>query len=216
MNSEQSTQIHDQTTPLWFLDVDGVINAFPNHSKDDTLHYRTFNASPNRWRGMTEEDKYDALLMPGGTHRYKITYDPTIIERILAMHNSGIVRVVWLTTWGSGANNELRERLKWPRLLSAGDPTYRHAGGWSGSSLMHTDEHGTWWKLNTLRAFREKYPESTKFVWTDDHLAMEGDANLWAKNSGGLPIAPDETTGLTHAQLDRIEEYLTTQQEFDS
>lgn len=60
-------------TPLWLLDVDGVLNAL---RLDDLDGYEQCDA-----RG------------------FRITYNPAIIRRIRDLHESGRVEVRWLTTW---------------------------------------------------------------------------------------------------------------------
>lgn len=192
-------------TPVWFMDVDGVLNAFPNSATDkDITRWSTFKASPNRWPRMTEADKEEAQWCPGGLKRYNITFDQSIIDRIVKLHETETARVVWLTTWGRGANGELRAGLRMPSCVSAGEPTYKFSG------LMHTDEDGQWWKWGCASRFLEKHPDVTKFVWTDDDLWFEERAFDWAIERGGFPVKADTDTGLTHEQLDAIEQYLAT------
>lgn len=191
--------------PLWFLDVDGVINMFPDDRPGALLAgLQEFKASPNLHPKMSREEVEEAKWRYGGTRQFSIMYDPTITKRIASLHQSGQVEVVWLTTWGSGANGELGHGLKFPQLRCAGEPTYRTTG------LNHTADDGRWWKWGCIERFLDAHPEVDKFVWTDDDLAIELNAGAWARSIGGLTIAPDMVYGLTHDDLDTIEAYLTT------
>lgn len=191
------------SAPIWFNDVDGPINVFPDDRTTALLNgWQEFKASPNRWRGMTDIDKEEAQWRPGGLRRYSIMYDPSITDRMRQMHEDGAVQLVWLTTWGYGANGELGQKLKWPRLESAGEPRY------SMSGLRHTDDDGRWWKWPCVESYLDARPDVEKFIWTDDHLTFETHAQEWARHRGGLPIAIDETVGITHEHLDQVQVYL--------
>lgn len=69
------------TTPIWFLDIDGVVNA----------------------AGM---DLPDHLLRTEATTQgttWPIHYSPEVVEFINMIHRSGLAEVRWLTTWGQDA-----------------------------------------------------------------------------------------------------------------
>lgn len=69
------------TTPVWFLDIDGVVNAagldLPPH--------------------LVRTDATTA-----GT-TWPIHYSPDVIEFINMIHRAGLAEVRWLTTWGQDA-----------------------------------------------------------------------------------------------------------------
>lgn len=196
------------TIPVWFMDVDGVLNMFPENHVDALLSgIQTFKASPNRWPGMSEEEKEEMKRRRGGLHRYQITYDPSIIERIKALHESGVVKVVWLTTWGIGANGELRAGFNFPRFKIAGDPEIDATTKMDGTIL--TDHPSRWWKADCVEKYLVKNSDVTSFVWTDDDLDLNPSVRDWALKNGGHVLCPDYTTGLTHEDLDAIEAYLT-------
>ncbi|MEU1763329.1 hypothetical protein [Micromonospora sp. NPDC005652] len=64
-------------SPVWLLDVDGVINA----SRPG------WNAVP--WKGYA----YDRAT------EYKIRWAPQLIARIYELHRAGLVEIRWCSTW---------------------------------------------------------------------------------------------------------------------
>lgn len=171
--------------PVWFLDVDGVLNAFPLPA--DKGKYKKGKATPF----------YSDADYSGYTPKYTIQFDPTLIARIKALHEEGVVEVVWLTTWGYGANFSLRTLLRLPKFRSAGEM--------DEPELLGTK----WWKSEALKRFVEAEGVE-RYVWTDDHLGWylsEEEYNAVVPQEG-LAIKTNEITGLTHEELDRIEEFL--------
>lgn len=194
---------HASDCPVWFLDIDGVINAFPNAatiSTQEFAQYSTIKASPNRWPGMSDDDYHAAYAEPGGLRRYTITYRyDQVIAKINELHHSGRVRVVWCTTWGRGANGEFAHRvgIKGP-FTSVGEPP---PGAWTGA---HSE---TWWKSEAITAYLEKHPEVRRIVWTDDDHSAWDTAHV-VEGREALVICPDPATGLTDEDMKRIEEFL--------
>lgn len=184
-----------EPSAVWFLDVDGVLNAFP------WLALQAGGAAPEpAWPDM---EVGSCKSHASQTVAYSITFSPTLMARIRELHESGRVEVRWLTTWSSGANYELRHLLGLSEFQLAGPhPTRRE---------MHKfDESGIWWKRAVaLGAIKALSPE-TKVVWTDDHLVGFPSLRKGLSKDGVLTIAPDEQLGLTPADLDRIVSYLET------
>lgn len=98
-------------TPIWLLDVDGVLNAvcYPDRPP------RTWQ----RWR---------SGIASAGGERFMITFAPELMAGIRELHEAGAVEVRWLTTWAREANDGLRELLELPAFPVAGEPEY--AGAW--------------------------------------------------------------------------------------
>jgi hypothetical protein len=69
------------TVPIWFLDIDGVVNA----------------AGADLPRHLTRTEATTA-----GT-TWPIHYSPEVVDFINMMHRNGLVEVRWLTTWGQDA-----------------------------------------------------------------------------------------------------------------
>lgn len=81
------------STPIWLLDVDGVLNAVSKEG-DRTA-----------WK-----DWQKGYAHAGGTE-WPILFSPSVTGFIERMHAAGRVEVRWLTTWEDDANGELRELL---------------------------------------------------------------------------------------------------------
>src|SRR5919112_4069774 len=115
--------------PLLLLDVDGVLNAM-------------------RWE-----------LPPGwrqGTFNgYVLSWDPTVIARLRALHDSGRVEIQWLTTWAENADRLLAEPMGLPRGLKTHAPTGAAPTGFLGP----LGGRSGWWKLAAARAVADAEPD---------------------------------------------------------
>lgn len=169
--------------PIWFLGVDGVVNAV--------------SLSP-------PEGFITAAASPGGDYgQFTINYDPEIAKRIRHLHESNLVQVMWLTTWGSGANGELRELLGLPEFEVADEPPLYSRGGYEAWD----DTSSGWWKLRTVKRFYEDNPDR-KYVWTDDDIALEPEAREWVLDKNIYAVAPSTHKSLTAIDLNFIEQFL--------
>lgn len=177
----------DDTTPVWFMDVDGVVNIFPK-------------GTPPKGTQRGEATPFvDAPYMTNP--RFPITWRPAITARIMDMHDRGIVKVVWLTTWGRGANYGLHSLIGFHELQVIADPEDHPYRGMSFQK---------WWKNLAVRNYLEVHSPS-KIVWTDDDLGYHKNtvSDLHEKVDA-LMISPQEHRGITEAHLDAIEEFLTS------
>ena len=162
--------------PVLLLDVDGVLNALCRDL-------------PAGWRR-------------GTFHGYVLSWDPTVVERLRALHESGRVELQWLTTWTERADQLLAEPMGLPRGLRTHSREGVLPTGFGGERRGVSG----WWKLAAARAVAEAEPDR-RIVWIDDDLADQGaDTTEWlAANGQVLVVAPELTTGRTHAELDRVE-----------
>ena len=165
--------------PVLLLDVDGVLNAVQMEP-------------PAGWRRGT----YNGFLL---------TWDPTITSRLRGLHDSGRVELQWLTTWTRDADTLLAEPMGLPRGLRTHDRDGVLPTGFGGAFRGVSG----WWKLAAARAVAEAEP-GRRIVWIDDELAEPAeDTSEWlAANRHVLVVAPDLVSGLTHAELDRVEAWL--------
>lgn len=69
------------TTPIWFLDIDGVVNA----------------AGPDLPDHLVRTDATTADTT------WPIHYSPDVVRFINMAHRMGLVKIRWLTTWGQDA-----------------------------------------------------------------------------------------------------------------
>ena len=157
-----------------FLDVDGVVNAIGSPTYD----YRTGDARPEE----------------GFPQSFRITWREDIIERLNALSERDDVEILWLTTWGRGANGELRELIGINELQVAHHPDELD---------VHTYGHD-WWKWRVIKEFRDAAPD-VRFIWIDDDLLWEKEARLWAHNNRVYAISPASHRGLTLSDIERIE-----------
>ena len=172
-------------TPVWFMDVDGVLNIFPSGTPPQNV--KRGEATP-----FITDDDFAAPQVP-------ITWKPHIVDRIRELHESGAVKVVWLTTWGRGANYGLHELIGFPQLDVVADPEEHPYRGLTFQN---------WWKAHAVRNFLEKNSPS-KIIWTDDDLGYHKNTvgDIYEKVDA-LMISPNERRGITEADLHAIEEFL--------
>lgn len=154
--------------PVWLLDVDGVLNLFHD--------------APDAWPDV-QQFRCRGFL---------ITWSPSMLQRIRALHDAGLVELRWLTTWEDLANRYLG-RFGLPKLEVAGHQPFRH-------SLRD------WWKLPHAQAV---YQTGARIVWTDDDIAFASDAKAWLDEIGPDRVkAISPNGGLLPEHLDLIEDWL--------
>jgi hypothetical protein len=166
--------------PILLLDVDGVLNAVAEELRSG-------------WRR-------------GTFNGFVLSWDPTVTVRLRELHESGRVELQWLTTWTENADRLLAEPMGLPRGLRTHSREDVVSTGFEGERRGVSG----WWKLAAARAVAEAEP-GRRIVWIDDDLAEQAeDTSEWlAANAHVLVVAPDFFVGLTHAELDRVEAWLT-------
>ncbi|MBO3089486.1 HAD domain-containing protein [Cellulomonas dongxiuzhuiae] len=167
--------------PVWFLDVDGVINIDTDASLEGT--------------NVVE------LVVRGWP--VTIRYRPAVVSRINALQRSGMVEVVWLTTWHQDAVDVLSPAIGLDPFSVADERS-------DGPSLAAHPENAlglTWWKEAAARVHLMQR-RSSAFVWTDDELAVgRTEVHSWAPGRK-LLLAPEPHLGLTVADLSAIEAFV--------
>lgn len=105
---------------VWFLDIDGVLNAFPNPPTNGEFEWKFKHIAG-----------------------YPIWYAPAVIDFINAAVDSGLVEVRWLTTWEHMANEEFGPEVgikhKFEVEVSPDGIHRRNAGGvyWWKADRIH-------------------------------------------------------------------------------
>jgi len=185
----------DPQRPLWLLDVDGVLNAVAKRPD----------------RGVWRDWKHGHAAADGV--EWPIWFSPTVTGTVARLHESGLVEVRWLTTWGANANGGLRELLGLPELAVAGEPphvTGDHGADSHGEAVAREESDGKvgWWKLEAVRRMLPDEPERP-VIWTDDDLGGERDAVRWVERNvpRRLLLSPRAAVGLTPRQLRAIRSY---------
>ena len=189
-------------TPLLLLDVDGVLNALDG-------------GDPRLW----PDWRLGRATADG--RAWPIRWAPAVVDRLRGWHEQGRVELQWLTTWGHDANLELRALLGLPRLEvagtydeepDAGSTDHDHAVAHAAVAPAAPDElTGRWWKHDVVRRLRTADPERL-LLWVDDELHGPGNPFVaWAERHSVLAVGPDPLTGLSPADLDRLEAALGAQ-----
>lgn len=191
----RETPVAQPMKPLWLLDVDGVLNAVNVLSELQSMPEDA--CWPDYRKGRAESGR-----RPG--HTFQIIWSPTLIERITALHESGRVEIRWLTTWEERAQTEIAPLLGLPHFELAGKRNLKTEGRW-------------WWKLPIAQAATA--PERA-LVWTDDDLPGVPEAKRWMlrrfEERGGksMLVSPKFDVGISSAQMDAIEAFLTGDLEY--
>lgn len=141
-------------SPIWLLDVDGVLNAVTQ--APDHLTWPDYRSGFASARG----------------RRWPITYSPTVTSTVVQLSETRSAEVLWLTTWEDEANGDLVDLLGLPRLPLAGQ-----------AAATGKEARYGWWKLQVARAVHELTP-SRPIVWTDDDLAFDVEAREWIRDRG--------------------------------
>lgn len=98
----------------WFLDIDGVLNSFPDPPTNGELEWKN-----KRIAG------------------FSIWYSPTVIDFINAAVDSELVEVVWLTTWEHMANHDFAPAvgLNGPFEVKARDKLFDSESWWKADHI---------------------------------------------------------------------------------
>jgi len=157
--------------PVWLLDVDGVINGHP------------------RFAGWGRP--------PVKTSPGPVYYEPQLIDRIRALHQSGTVEVRWSTTW-----------CGYPvQLKQLGEVLGLDLASAFGDRPMSK----TWADLKVDAALAV-LAEGRRLIWTDDSEVDAGRRlfpEIAAAEAEGraLLIEPVSQRGLQPEHVDQIEEF---------
>ncbi|WP_156251012.1 HAD domain-containing protein [Pseudactinotalea terrae] len=182
----------DAPTPVWFLDVDGVINSI---------------GTPRAKAGPYE------LVHVAPSHEpttYPIRYSPAVIGAINALSRAGLVRVVWLTTWGADARDRVAPAVGLDTFevlpgLADLEPYLAELGLTTLAWRSHNGRR--WWKLAMVYRWLDQYGDRP-VIWTDDDLDPEIKAELRAVRDVPVHlVTPMPRPGLMADHLDAIEAF---------
>lgn len=175
----------EEDKPIWFLDIDGVINVPPPYSDNGPDNNEIQYATHPEW----------TKVMIGV---YPIMYAHRVVDFINRMHRSGLIRVEWLTSWNQTAVTDFAPAV--------GLDVFPVADS-KGSEFIYPVEN--WWKYKAVEAVAG----SRDFIWTDDDLRTGFAESLERKNREAglesLVLAPHPSRGLNHLHLKSIEEFST-------
>lgn len=175
--------------PWWFLDVDGVLNAFPPPA--ETVRSRDGGA----WT-------YRSTRVMAGAGRFTVTVADELLARLSDLDRSGRAAVVWCTTWGTDAAASLAPALGlpgWPVAPHPDDVPTSPLPGWTSAP---------WWKLEAISRWLDRDPRP--YVVTDDDLDDDVADGLLTRHPDlpALLLRPETSPGLTPEQVDEVEGFL--------
>lgn len=152
---------------VWLLDVDGVLNASSPG----------WSAAPYKGRAFADVDEY------------KLRWAPALVTRIKALRATGLVDVVWCTTWCPWADQI--ERIM----------------GFPGLGRAWVDDKRGWYAREAKRgAAADVLARGKRLVWTDDEAFPYDRSGFPADRA--LLIAPKPSRGLQPADMDAIEAFV--------
>lgn len=175
--------------PWWFLDVDGVLNAFPPPVR--AVRARAGDA----W-------SYRSTRVGTSVGAFTVTVADALVVRLGDVHRAGLAAVVWCTTWGADAATRLAPALglpQWPVAPYPDDVRCSPLPGWSSAP---------WWKVEAISRWLDAKPRP--YVVTDDDLTAEVADELRDRHPDlpALLLRPSTSPGLTPEHLDEVEEFL--------
>ena len=171
--------------PVWFLDIDGVVNFFPERNRP---------LPPG-----TQKDAVMATHPSGERVPLPLTWRTSVVDFINRTSREGMAEVVWLTTWGKQAATIFAPAVGLDDFTVAGEvPT-------TGASTLARSPN--WWKLAALR---DHLPRGSRFVFTDDDLNATARRVLrgWFEQEDMLLITTFDSVGLTGLDIERITDFI--------
>ena len=160
----------------WFMDLDGVLNIIGRLPTVDWQWYE-------RVAVMTDED----IAVP-------VVYAPMLMECLNEMAACELIEVHWLTTWEWRAPRQFAPSVG----LQVGQRVIEDPTGISAF----------WWKLAAVlkRQVLPSDPGWSPFVWTDDQIGADDDAQelMRLSREQAVVISPDEEHGLTPDHVGEI------------
>jgi len=184
-------------TPVWLLDIDGVINA---------VSYKPPTA-------IWPEEAWQADHAVNDGTSYRIHWAHPVIDFIKAVHESGRAEIRWHTTWQHQAQT-VADLVGLPVLPVADAPEFYGGSAQVAAAIRHGGRASEvdWWKLGAaLRVTRE---EGRPLIWTDDDMAdalwhsTEETFNVGTIEAPALMVCPNVYHGLSPRDLGQIELFL--------
>lgn len=106
------------TIPIWFLDIDGVINSVGMPEAGDGV----------------DPSLYSTIEVPTSEDvSWPITYSSKVVDFINEMSRSGLVEVHWLTTWQQDAHRFLGPAIGLDTFPAFDEPEMVDTGWWKES-----------------------------------------------------------------------------------
>lgn len=165
-NGTEPLGLRDAFEPVrWFLDIDGTISPY----------------------GLTEPWPGPTLYRAPTDSDFAVPFRREVVDAIQRLHSTGLVEVVWLTTWDAEATRD------WAGVGLGPFPIARRMDG-----------EGRRWKGDAVSAWMVAHPHR-QVVWTDDDITEDDLRGL--DLSRLLAIAPAPACGLSVEHLAKVERW---------
>lgn len=184
--------------PILYLDIDGVLNVFPEPHK-----------APSSHRHLRNWGRWNTFTVPHPDPRkddYLITYSLDMLDALLSL--SDRYHITWLTDWRNDAVSVFSHNTGFPTfpVAHAMGADIPGLGIWSYTG--HYDSR--WWKANAIVDDMEANPDR-RWSWIDDNIGSAARTYFksLAKITGvkNLMITTSERLGITPADIVRLEEF---------
>lgn len=184
------------TTPVWLLDVDGVLNAVTSPGK-----------RPPKSAGWPADSWVDFMAdatISQVPREFRILAAQPVLNVVRRARDEGLAEVRWLTTWEEGdlVLNELAPKL--------GLPDFPIAGRQADNRSPRFTDYSWWWKLPIVQRVHGEDPDRD-ILWTDDDISSSRPAKVWANSQpkGRITwISPNSGIGLIPTHVDKITKWL--------
>lgn len=175
-------------SPVWLLDVDGVLNALATHlpttawTAEDWVQRVVWADVPDR-----------------GLATLPVLAARPVLEFIDRVYETALAEIRWHSTWRTAAITALAPALGLPPIPMSVSPE------WAA-------EQPVWWKIP---AARRVAASGRRLVWTDDQLELyradprnAAQLETLENSAGTLLLSVDPETGLTPDDLETISRFL--------
>lgn len=183
--------------PVWFMDVDGVINVIPsaaNRNRIGAPHFRVWR----NWHPVTDVE------VDGNAYPIRVSSD--LVDHINDISN--IADIEWLTTWTDAAPTIFAPTFgisDFPVANARGSDS-PYSPTWNAKGIEYR-----WWKLNAVIADMEA--NTRPVIWTDDDIMTKYSGNYvkgLAKdmNIPILVISPYDAKGIERYHIEKIRAFI--------
>lgn len=190
------------TKPVWFLDIDGVLNVIPsaaNRNSDKAPHFKVWK----NWNPVKEV----TVNGHSGEATYPIRVSSDLIDNVNAIAEN--VDIHWLTTWKEKAPTIFAPLFgvkEFPVALAIGVES-PFGSRYSYGNLPEF----RWWKMNAV--INDMETNARPVIWTDDDITARYTGSYVKGIAKDLDvpiliIPPFDAKGIEPWHIDRIKEFV--------
>jgi len=165
--------------PVWFLDVDGVVNADPAYADRDNFKTAV----------ITDDSRTP-------TRSFIVYWQPFVVDFINYIADNDLAKIIWLTDWRDLANTGLAPTIGINHVFEVDETV-------GPSSIADSTN---WWKTKAIEKFLHYHP-AAPIIFTDDFLTKKVRIILEAYPNDKLLLKPNMYCGLQESALQQILEF---------